>query len=474
MLGPFVIKNLPLFESGDSSRDIEFKSSTTKIMLNKFNSTRIILLLYLSSSFLNPLNIMTKNKSKVKETNGTISIQTELSITEAPTDLKIPHLLKYMGSKREILDFVSDAIKEIGVNNAWICDLFAGTGIVSASMKGKFNIHSNDIQSYSSILTQTYLSNLKDSIPFTKILEIKNETTALVNQFRELHPKFSFDYTKATSLKEFIALEDQQQKLLEFDFKAGFHLFAKYYSGTYWSYDQCVWIDSLRAIAESYKGQAEYNVILSSLIFAMSYASQSTGHYAQFRDATKDNMLDILSYRNRDVWSYFERKFTELITNINGASQKAFKTTTLDYLDCLRIVNEGSIVYADPPYQSVHYSRFYHALETLIKYDYPKIQYKGRYREDRHQSPFCKKTTVNRAFTNLFEAIKSKKAHLVLSYSDTGMISLAQIENLANKILSKEKYSYILLEKDHVHSKMGRSDEKQQDVKEFILLFKLI
>jgi adenine-specific DNA-methyltransferase len=401
-----------------------------------------------------------------------ISIQAELPLPETGVDGKIPHLLKYMGSKREILDFVSSGIQQLELNNAWVCDLFAGTGVVSGSLKGKYNIHANDIQSYSAILSKTYLSNLKDSVPLERLAEVKKEALAMVCQFQTAYPKLQFDYTNINSLKDFTTVEKQQQKLIDSEFKIGFHLFAKYYSGTYWSYEQCVWIDSLRAVAEMYQGEPEYFVILSSLIFAMSYASQSTGHYAQFRDASKDNMLDILSYRNRNIWAYFERKFVELITNVNGAGGRPFKATTLNYLDCLRIIHEGTIVYADPPYQSVHYSRFYHALETLVKYDYPKVQYKGRYREDRHQSPFCKKTTVVDAFTGLFDAVRGKKSHLVLSYSDTGMISLSQIESIANKIFKKTDYSYQLLEKDHVHSNMGRSDEKEQDVKEFILLYK--
>jgi adenine-specific DNA-methyltransferase len=142
-------------------------------------------------------------------------------------------------------------------------------------------------------------------------------------------------------------------------------------------------------------------------------------------------------------------------------------------LDCLRIIEEGSIVYADPPYQSVHYSRFYHALETLVRYDYPKLLYKGRYRDDRHQSPFCKKTTVNQAFNSLFSAVKEKEAHLALSYSDTGMITLQQLIKFSHDIFRSE-YTINVLEKDHIHSKMGRSDEKYQDVVEYIILFKRV
>ena len=201
----------------------------------------------------------------------------------------------------------------------------------------------------------------------------------------------------------------------------------------------------------------------------MSYASQSTGHYAQFRDATAENMNDIMMYRKKEIWQNFEKKFQNITQNINDGTRD-FKVTTLNYIDCLRVINRESIVYADPPYQSVHYSRFYHALETLIKYDYPKVHYKGRYRDDRHQSPFCKKTTVKKAFSTLFEAVENKKSHLVLSYSDTGMINLEEIQKLGKQYL--KNYSSYVLEKDHIHSKMGRSDIRNQEVKEYSIIFK--
>ena len=399
------------------------------------------------------------------------TIPEELETVEV-SEGKIPHLLKYMGSKREIIDFVKESVATLDVNSEWFCDLFAGTAVVSGSFKGEYNIHANDVQIYSSVLASTYLSNLKGDIGAMELKSIKRKVDELNKQFHKKYP-FDYNYETELSLKEFVELEKAQQNLVDKEFNIGFHLFTRYYSGTYWSFKQCVWIDSMRAVAEQYKGMPEYYAILSSLIFAMSYASQSTGHYAQYRDANSESsMQDILLYRKRDLWPYFERKFLELSTYVNG-NTSIFKTTTLDYVDCLRIINEGAIVYADPPYQSVHYSRFYHVLETLVKYDYPKVLYKGRYRDDRHQSPFCKKTTVKEAFTALFEGIKYKKAHLVLSYCDTGMISLETIKKLGKKTLGK-RYSVQVLDIDHIHSKMGRSDVKQQDVKEYAILFKRI
>lgn len=386
---------------------------------------------------------------------------------------KIPHLLKYMGSKREILDFVKNSIVELNVDSQWFCDLFTGTGVVAGSLKNIYNIHANDIQAYSSILARTYLTNFKSTISTDQLKLIKERVIYFVEEFHSSYKSLNFDYNKIQTLEEFVAIENAQQKLIEADFEIGFHLFTKFYSGTYWSFEQCVWIDSIRAVAEQYKGKPEYYAIISSLIFAMSYTSQSTGHYAQFRDAKKDSsMIDIMQYRKKDIWLFFERKITELTNFLNGNSRD-FKVTTLDYIDCLRIVEKGAIIYADPPYQSVHYSRFYHVLETLVKYDYPKVLYKGRYRDDRHQSPFCKKSTVKDAFVALYQGVKSRDAHLVLSYSDTGMISLEELTQLGSKVLSRN-YSQNILEIDYKHSNMGRSDEKEQDVKEYTLLFKRI
>ena len=395
----------------------------------------------------------------------------EKIIEEVTVDAKIPHVLKYMGSKREILDFVTTAIEELDVKCTWFCDLFSGTSVVGASLKTKYNIHSNDIQSYSGVLAKTYLTDLKTNIPITAIDAIKKEATELVKEFRYKYVELNFDYNSTSDLKKIIEIERAQQQLIANEFHIGFHLFTKYYSGTYWNFEQCVWIDSLRCIAEKHKDKPLYFAIMSSLISAMSYVSQSTGHYAQYRDINENNIDDILIYRRRNIWYYFERKFRELIVSLNGADSKDSRITNLDYLDCLRLVEPGSIVYADPPYQSVHYSRFYHALETLVRYDYPAVSHKGRYREDRHQSPFCKKTTVNQAFTELFNGVNDRRAHLALSYSDTGMITLTEINDLAKRVFDAN-YSITVLEKDHIHSKMGRSDEKQQDVTEYLVLYK--
>ena len=382
---------------------------------------------------------------------------------------KLPHLMKYMGSKRELLDFIISSINDLDIESNWFCDLFSGTSVVGCSLKDEYNVQINDIQIYTSIFANTYLPNINKLINSTELEKIKDRV--YVDEFYRKYPDLIFDYNSIDNYEKLTKLEIQQQNLIYSNFEIGFHLFVKYYSGTYWSYTQCVWIDSIRAVAEEYKGKSDYYIILSSLIYAMSYTSQSTGHFAQFRDVTESNMHDIMLYRIRDIWTYFEKKFLEILNMVDVEATNRYTITTLDYLDCLRLIERNTIVYADPPYSSVHYSRFYHAIETLIRYDYPNVKYKGRYREDRHQSPFGKKTEVKNAFGKLFKGVKNKNSHLILSYSDNGMITQDEIMEIGNSIMGNQ-YKGDIQVKEYIHSKMGRSDIHSMGVNELIISYK--
>lgn len=387
-------------------------------------------------------------------------------------DRSVPHIIKYMGSKRNILDFVIESINDT-YQEGPLCDLFGGTSILSGALGKLIPMHSNDIQEYSAILANTYLSNYEwDKYPSNILDEIIEKATKYVKSVKKKYPDFVFSYTEKKTIKEFVELEKRQQSLMEYNFgNLSHHLFIKCYSGTYWSYQQCLWIDALRKVADEYKNTPIHYVILSSLMFAMSYNSQSTGHYAQYRDATNlSSKADILIYRQKEVLPYFINKFKIFQGHLHENNLN-HKVTSLDYLECLEQIEPNSLVYADPPYAFVHYSRFYHALETLVKYDYPEVDYKGRYRTDRHQSPFCKRTEVKPAFAKMFAKVKIKNSSLILSYSNTGMISLDEIIDIAKKNLGNN-YDVDFKEVTYKHSTMGRKDDKSRSVQEYLIIAK--
>ena len=399
---------------------------------------------------------------------GKIELRTRIEFKES-----VPHIIKYMGSKRDLVKYLVDSINEI-YDGEVVCDLFAGTSVLSGAIGHNIAMYSNDIQQYSSVFAKTYLGNYAwEEYPDLAATIIRNAQVH-VDNVRNLYPDFEFNYTEGITLNEFNALEQQQQELIYFDFEdIENHLFIKNYSGTYWSFEQCLWIDAIRTVAERYFETPVYFPILSSLMFAMAYNAQSTGHYAQYRDANNlDSMNSIIGCRNKKIIPYFKRKLKELI-QFTGSNELDHNISSLDYRDCLDILPNGTLVYADPPYSFVHYSRFYHALETLVKYDYPTIEYKGRYRNDRHQSPFCKRTEVVGAFTEMFEKVLEKRLKLVLSYSNTGMIGLGEILEIAENILNN-KFEVYTKEVDYIHSTMGRFDDKSREVKEYLLIAKPI
>ena len=402
------------------------------------------------------------------------TLQTQKIENNTITTIQYPSLIKYMGSKSKIMDFVIDGINYTYKDGS-ICDLFSGSASLAGAIGQQITVHSNDIQSYSSVLANTYNRSYKNGeVPTSEVVYSQAQKIYKKNA-RELG--LSVTYDKNMSLDDFNEIEAIQKSLINVEFEREWHLFLKNYSGTWWSSDQCLWIDSFREVCENYKNTPIYFPLLSSLMFAMAYASQGTGHYAQYRDAkTQSSLTDILIYRKRSISDYFIRKYEELLKYLPSKPPRLNHiATNLDYKDCLDSF-EGGLVYADPPYCFVHYSRFYHALETVVLYDYPNLQIKGgklvkgRYRENRHQSPFCIKTKVENAFKDLFNGVKKSNSSLVLSYSNTGMISLDKLNSLVKDIFKHKKID--IFTTNHNHMTLGRLKDRHREVKECLVIVK--
>ena len=386
----------------------------------------------------------------------------------------IPHILKYMGGKREMLNDIHLALATMEVNSDTFCDLFAGTSVVAYAMSDEYNLVVNDIQKYSEIFAKCYMND------YHAIGDV-NETVEIIlnriHQYLEIDVMWprceNMQYVEGMNYEDMLNIEDQERGLITKEQERGFCLFKKCYSGTYWSYEQCRHIDAIRAVCEQYKGTMLYDAMMASLIYSMSYSSQSTGHFAQYRTLTEKNYRDVLQYRLKDILQMFGKKLTELLTKLRYPHPHRLRASSLDYEDCIATLQPGTIVYADPPYSSVHYSRFYHVLETLVRYDNPKLEYKGRYRENRYQSPFDQRTRAKDAFRRLFQKIDQQQCHLLLSYSDNAIVSIGELQKIAHNVLG-EHYEYKYNFKNYQHMKMGRNDVARLDVQEVLLSFKRI
>ena len=112
--------------------------------------------------------------------------------------------------------------------------------------------------------------------------------------------------------------------------------------------------------------------------------------------------------------------------------------------------------YLDSPYSPEQYSRFYHILETITKYDNPSVSYKAKYRDDRFFSKFCYKKSALDEFERIISFAKSNGSSLVISYSNRGIVDIEDIVTASEKYYEKiETKSF-----EYNHSTQGKGNKQ--------------
>jgi adenine-specific DNA-methyltransferase len=424
------------------------------------------------------------------------------------TDDKYVHVMKYMGSKRDLLPDIKLEVDRILQGQGGVLDLFAGTGSVGLYLQDSYNIISNDIQSYSRVICEALIGKYSQTeieifkgklIPLREKFEIHRwDLSTLLNftlqesnrfvqvpkrtwteELREEYLKFFATFPNPTNKFQTPSAELARLWMLYRERNADSKLFpyvqtTLLFSEAYFSLQQAIDIDSLRyAIDEVFpKDTREYNIAMTALLYAHSYCSSGTGHFATYRDLrTLNSINDVFLYRARVVYDYFLKKLIEIFDFLPTTQSDRGLSLAMDYRDLLaagEYADKYDLIYADPPYSFVHYSRFYHATESLVLYDYQLPQYKGRYRTDRHQSPFCQGLTVQPAFEEIFRFAALYKKPVLLSYSNVGMISEVEIKKTALK------YGFISETKEvnYEHSTLGREKHKSNQIKEYLVTFR--
>jgi adenine-specific DNA-methyltransferase len=99
---------------------------------------------------------------------------------------------------------------------------------------------------------------------------------------------------------------------------------------------------------------------------------------------------------------------------------------------------DGDILYLDPPYNHRQYATNYHMLETIAKYDNPKIHGKTGLRDyEKQKSLYCSKSNVKNAFKDLI--LNANAKYIFLSYNNEGLMSASDIKEIMSL---RGKYGY--------------------------------
>lgn len=313
---------------------------------------------------------------------------------------------RYIGSKQKLLDWIFSIIDKECKNSKTFTDIFAGTGIVS-SVAMKYYKHTiiNDFLYSNNIIYKAFFDNQKYD---------EDKINNIIRNYNNISP------------------DDIEE-----------NYFSNNFGGKYFSHSASKKIGFIRENIENNKvnlAEKEYNILLASLLYSVDKIANTVGHYdAYFKKHTIEDkffMKPIEPFRTNTKIDIHQEDANQLAKNI-----------------------KTDIVYIDPPYNSRQYSRFYHVLETLIKWDKPELHGVALKPEPENMSAYCKVQAKQKLY-ELVNDIQTK--YFVLSYNNTynsksnsskNKITLEEIEHILKSVGETK-----IFEKEHQQFNTGKTE----------------
>jgi len=309
--------------------------------------------------------------------------------------------MKYMGSKKYLLkNGLGELIIEQAQRSERFFDPFCGSAAVSwfAATNISNEVIAGDLQSYSMYLANSVLlrtSPLSDKGPLYEWIDFAHNQH--IRNPIQIKAESQYDYVKQSR-----TYCNKKRKVI-----------SKSYGGYYFSPNQAQIFDYLLDTIpskEPYKSIAK-----GALISAAAKCAASPGHTAQPFQPTKTAIKFIMEAWAREPFIYVEKFISELSNLYSKTQGKAYVINAYDLMSKAR---EGDLIFIDPPYSGVHYSRFYHVLETIARGYCSNVSGRGRYPipEERPVSEFSRKSESIKAFVSLLQKISKKKASAIVTF----------------------------------------------------------
>jgi adenine-specific DNA-methyltransferase len=310
--------------------------------------------------------------------------------------------MKYMGSKRAMLqNGLGELLGREAADARRFVDLFTGSGAVAIHIARHFaiTVFAFDLQRYSVVLTSAIL----------------NRQTKL-----DWHP--AWDAWKSSAQTQFsgtkVPAAPKLTRAIVSDFRSWCGEQAalpitRAYGGHYFSPQQAVWIDALRVNLP--KGEPTRTVALAALIQAASQCVAAPGHTAQPFQPTRTAKFFLAEAWSKDIVAKTRSAFEVVAGQF---SQQRGQARVADANQAAAQLQDGDLAFIDPPYSGVHYSRFYHVLETIARGQCGDVSGVGRYpaRTLRPRSKYSVSSESSEALDNLLKTVASRGVRAVMTF----------------------------------------------------------
>lgn len=291
-------------------------------------------------------------------------------------------MIKYLGSKRQLIPQILQTIKEASPGAKHVIDLFSGTSRVGHALKkAGYQVSSNDHNQYAYWLAKCYVE--------TDLHAIKSEAENWIERLNKLPGKAGY-FTENFCLKSRFFHPKNGER-----------------------------IDAIRELL--HQEQLEPNlfaVLLVSLMEAADRVDSTCGIQMSYLKAWAARAHRDLCLRLPDLTQ----------TSAHGPS----KAYCLDAIEAAEKLT-ADVIYLDPPYNQHSYRRNYHIWETLALWDKPETYGIATKRIDckTHHSAFNSKTQFIHEFAKLIAALRAPT--LIISFNNEGFIQREEMESLLSQ-----------------------------------------
>ena len=314
---------------------------------------------------------------------------------------------RYTGNKYKFMSWIKGLILEHCPEHENFFDVFGGTGVVTAEMLDVVQ---------SAIVNDFLYSN---EICYKAFFGSECCDVQKLKQFAD-----------EVSITDRKALSDNYVSLN--------------YGGRYFEHGDAKLIGAVRERIQSYYvggilNEREFSILLASLLYSFDRCANTVGHYdAYIKKSCRSNFV------------------FELIEPI--VSETDVTIYREDANELARRIS-ADVAFVDPPYNSRQYSRFYHVLETIVKWDKPSLSGTAMKPPLENMSEYSR-VNAPTVFADLIRNLKVR--YIVVTYNNTydskssssrNKITLEQIKEILN---SRGKTR--IFEKGHSRFNAGKTD----------------